>query len=39
MSEKALQALTRKDLLPNIKGKSPKSCIDCSACKQHRVAF
>ena len=39
MSEKGLQILARKELLPNIKGKSLGSCIDCLAGKQHRVAF
>ena len=39
MSEKGLQILARKELLPNIKGKSLEPCIDCLAGKQHRVAF
>jgi len=39
MSEKELQILAKKDILPNIKGKFLKPCIDCLAGKQHRVAF
>jgi len=39
MSEKGLQIIDRKELLPNIKGKSLEPCIDCLAGKQHRVAF
>ena len=39
MSEKELQILAKKDILPNIKGKSLEPCIDCLAGKQHRVAF
>ena len=36
MSEKGLQILARKELIPNIKGKSLEPCIDCLAGKQHR---
>jgi len=39
MSEKELQILTRRDLLPNIKGKSLEPCIGCLAGKQHMVTF
>lgn len=39
MSEKGLQILAKKELLPNTKGVSLKTCVDCLAGKQHRVAF
>jgi len=39
MSEKRLPILARKDILLNIKGKSPAPCIDCLVGKQHRVTF
>lgn len=38
MSEKGLQILTRKQLLP-LKDVNLKSCVDCLAGKQHRVSF
>jgi len=39
MNEKGLQILAKKDILPNIKGKSLKPYIDCLAGKQHKVTF
>ena len=39
MSEKGLQMLMKKQLLPDLKGTSLKPCTDCFAGKQHRVAF
>ena len=39
MSEKGLQTLAKKQLLPDVKGTPLKTCTDCLAGKQHRVAF
>ena len=39
MSEKGLQILVKKQLLPGMKNTSLKPCVDCLAGKQHRVAF
>lgn len=39
VSEKGLQLLSKKNLLPNLQGASLKSCVDCLAGKTHRVAF
>ena len=39
MSEKELQMLVKKQLLPDIIGTPLKPCIDYLTAKQHRVAF
>jgi hypothetical protein len=39
MSEKGLQVLTKKQLLPNIKGTSLMPCTHCLVRKQRRVSF
>src|SRR5436189_2711961 len=39
MSEKGMQILARKQLLPEVKGTVLKPCEHCLAGKQHRVAF
>ena len=39
ISEKRLQILARKELIPHIKGKLFEPCIHCLASKQHREAF
>jgi len=39
MSEKGLQILARKELFPNIKGKSLEPCINCLSGKQQRARF
>ena len=39
ISEKGLHILSRKKLLPNMKGMSLDPCSDCLAGKQHRVTF
>lgn len=39
ISEKGLQILAQKELIPEVKGKTLEPCIDCLAGKQHRVSF
>ena len=39
MSEKGLQVLFKKELLPGLKGTHLKTCVHCLAGKQHRVSF
>ena len=39
MSEKGLQALSRRNALPDFKGMRLNPCVDCLAGKQHRVSF
>lgn len=39
MSERGLQILARKELLPDVKGMTLDTCTDCLAGKQHRVSF
>ncbi|KAL5821663.1 hypothetical protein ACOSQ3_023545 [Xanthoceras sorbifolium] len=39
MSEKGLSILSKKALLPGMKGTSLPTCVDCIMGKQHRVAF
>ena len=39
MSEKGMQMLSKKQYLPDVSGMSLRSCVDCLAGKQHRVAF
>ena len=39
MSEKGLQVLTKKELLPGMKGKPLKTCVHCLAGKQTRISF
>jgi hypothetical protein len=39
MSEKGLHSLARKDFLPELKGMTLRSYVDCLAGKQHRFAF
>ena len=39
MSEKGLQALSKREVLPDLKGIHLNPCIDCLAGKQHRVSF
>jgi hypothetical protein len=39
MSEKGLHSLARKDFLPELKGMTLRSCVDCLAGKQHKIAF
>ena len=39
MSEKGLQALSRRNVLPDFKGTRLNPCVDCLAGKQHRVSF
>ena len=39
MNTKGMQILAKKNLLPDITGMNMKSCVDCLAGKQHRVAF
>ena len=39
MSEKGLQALSRRNALPNFKGTRLNPCVDCLVFKQHRVSF
>ena len=39
MSEKGLGILSKKDLLPGIKGTNLDTCVDCIMGKQHRVSF
>jgi hypothetical protein len=39
MSEKGLNSLAHKDLLPEVKGMTLRPCVNCLAGKQHRVSF
>ena len=39
MSEKGLQAISKREVLPYLKGIHLNPCIDCLAGKQHRVSF
>lgn len=39
MSEKGMQILARKELVPEVKGTLLKTCVHCLAGKQHRVSF
>ena len=39
MSQKGLEVLTRKNILPKIRGMHLETCVDCLAGRQHRVAF
>jgi transposase InsO family protein len=39
MSEKGMQLLAKKELLPGMKGTPLKTCVHCLAGKQNRVAF
>ena len=39
MSEKGLQALSRRNALPDFKGTHLNPCVDCLAGKHHRVSF
>ena len=39
MSEKGLQALSKREVLPDLRGIHLNPCIDCLAGKQHRVSF
>ena len=39
MSDKGLQSLAHKNILPEVKGMTLRPCVDCLAGKQHRVAF
>jgi len=39
MSEKGMQVLTKKSLLPGIEGTTLETCDDCLAGKQYRISF
>ena len=39
MSQKELEVLARKNILPDIKGMHLETCVDCLIIKQHRVSF
>jgi len=39
LSQKGLQILAKKKLLPEVTGMPLETCVDCLAGKQHRVAF
>ena len=39
MSSKGMEILLKKSFLPDVVGINLKSCVDCLAAKQHRVAF
>lgn len=39
LSEKGIQTLVRKQLLPKVTNNVLKPCVDCIYEKQHRVAF
>ncbi|KAJ8466528.1 hypothetical protein OPV22_029080 [Ensete ventricosum] len=39
MSEKGLQELSKREVLPSLRGTRLNPCIDCLAGKQHRVSF
>ncbi|KAL4335295.1 hypothetical protein GQ457_07G015400 [Hibiscus cannabinus] len=39
ISEKGLQILAQKALIPEVKGKAIQPCIHCLAVKQHKVSF
>ena len=39
LSQKGLEILARRSLIPEVKGMHLETCVDCLAGKQHRVAF
>lgn len=39
MSEKGLQILAKKDLIPGVKGIHSNQCVDCLVGKQYRISF